>query len=337
MAIYHLHVKNISRGAGRSAVAAAAYRAGEALANDREDRESDFSGRGGVVHSEIIAPDSAPAWASDRPALWNAVEAAEKRKDARLAKEVEFALPRELPRAAWLDVARSMAKTFVAKGHIVDLAVHDDGTGHNPHCHLMLTTREISAAGFGPKLRAADGLAFLQETRRAWAAMASAALAGAGIPTGIDPRSYAARGEQRAPTTHRGPDRAERAARRKGRANMETRMYDDAEREFGVPDPDGNAISPDQRDLAEEALLAEMARPAPPAGREPVANTIDLQEAAAAVERLNALPVSDNEAEAYRLATPQVNQEWWRVPHAERAAESQVEPPRERWWDRSER
>jgi hypothetical protein len=149
VAIYHLHVKNISRGDGRSAVAAAAYRAGETLDNEREERESDFAGRRGVIHCEIMAPADVPAWSGDRAQLWNEVERAEKRKDARLANEVEFALPRELPRAAWLDAAREMAKTFVAKGHIVDLAVHDDGTSHNPHCHLMLTT-----ASFGRGLRA---------------------------------------------------------------------------------------------------------------------------------------------------------------------------------------
>jgi len=96
--IFHLHVKNISRADGRSIVAAAAYRAGEALSNEREERVSNFAGRRSVLHSEIITPDDAPEFMRDRSQLWNAVEATERRKDARLAKEIEFALPRELER-----------------------------------------------------------------------------------------------------------------------------------------------------------------------------------------------------------------------------------------------
>lgn len=99
MAIFHLNIKNISRGDGRSIVTAAAYRAGEPLPNEAEERLSDFSERRDFVAAEICLPDDALTWTSDRAKLWTVVEAAEKRKDARLGKEVEFALPRELPRA----------------------------------------------------------------------------------------------------------------------------------------------------------------------------------------------------------------------------------------------
>lgn len=220
MALYHLHVKNISRGDGRSAVAAAAYRAGETLENAAEERLSKFAGRRDVLGAEIHLPVGAPAWMADRAALWNGVEAIERRKDARLAKEVEFSIPRELPREAWFAVARSMAAHFTAQGFVVDLAVHDDGTGHNPHVHLLLATRLVTAAGFGPKLRAADRKTFLKDTRATWQAIANAALAKAGFAVKIDAGSYAARRIDREPGEHHPPDPEARRRRREEVASM---------------------------------------------------------------------------------------------------------------------
>lgn len=214
MAIFHLHVKNIGRRDGRSAVAAAAYRAGVTLPNEAEERVSAFGGRRDVLHSEIRAPVGAPQWSLDRAALWNAVEAAEKRKDARLAKEIEFAIPRQLPRALWRELACEMADAYTARGHVVDLAIHDDGSGHNPHVHMMLTPRALEEEGFGRKLRDADNLAFINDARALWARIANAALAGAGAGVEIDARSHAARGEDITPGKHRGPNPVERRARR---------------------------------------------------------------------------------------------------------------------------
>jgi hypothetical protein len=212
--MYHLHVKNIGRRNKRSAVAAAAYRAGEVLPNDAEEKESAFGGRRDVVFTEIRCPEGAPAWMADRAKLWNAVEAAEKRKDSRLAKEIEFSLPRQLPASVWVEVARQMADVYVSKGHVVDLAIHEDGSNHNPHCHLMLATRAVGPEGFGGKLREADGVAFVNEARSTWEAIANVALGKVGSEVQIDARSHAARGIDRPPTTHRGPDRAERLAKR---------------------------------------------------------------------------------------------------------------------------
>jgi hypothetical protein len=166
VAIYHQHVKNISRRDGRSAIAAAAYRAGETLPNDAEEKDSAFAGKRDVVFTEIRLPPDTPGWMFDRAKFWNAVEAAEKRKDARLAKEIEFSLPRELARDAWVEVAREMANVYVTRGHVVDLAVHEDGSGNNPHVHLMLATRAVGADGFKLKLREADGLAFVTKPGR---------------------------------------------------------------------------------------------------------------------------------------------------------------------------
>lgn len=219
LALYHLHLKNISRADGtpdrpRSAVACAAYRAGETLWNEAEEKDSQFGGRRDVVFTDIRLPAGAPAWMADRATLWNAVETVEVRKDARLAKEVEFSLPRELPRADWIAVARAMADAYASRGFAIDLAIHDDGTLQNPHVHMMMTTRLITSTGFGGKIREADGKPFLKDLRATWERVANAALARAGVAITIDARSHAARGIDREPGQHQGPDPAARRERR---------------------------------------------------------------------------------------------------------------------------
>lgn len=157
MAIYHLSVKIISRSRGRSAVASAAYRAGEKLHDLREGKTHDYSRKGGVVHREVIAPAGAPEWATQREVLWNRVEASEKRKDSQLAREVEIALPRELGPKARAQLVRSFVKEeFTSKGMIADVAIHNpkasDGQ-ENPHVHIMLTMRHLENWEFGGKNR----------------------------------------------------------------------------------------------------------------------------------------------------------------------------------------
>lgn len=217
MAIFHLHVKNISRGDGRSVVAAAAYRAGEVLVNEAEERLSAFGGKRDVVFTEICLPAGAPAWMAERGRLWNAVEAREARKDSRLAKEIECALPRELPRADAIAVARAFADMYTSAGYVVDLAVHDDGTGHNPHAHFMLTLRQVQEAGFGEKIAEANARAFVTEARTGWAKLVNGALGRVGSGVEVDHRSLRSQGVGRTPTSHRGIDRVERLQRREQR------------------------------------------------------------------------------------------------------------------------
>src|SRR6185312_6921440 len=140
MAIYHLHVKVIGRKAGSSAVASAAYRSASRLRDERLERSHDFSGKRGVVHSEVLLPENAPEAWSDRERLWNDVEACEVRKDAQLAREVEFALPRELSQAQGIELARDFVQAeFVNQGMVADLNVHwdraEDGSP-KPHAHV---------------------------------------------------------------------------------------------------------------------------------------------------------------------------------------------------------
>ena len=115
MALYHFSAKVIQRSAGRSAVAAAAYRSASELHDARQDRSYNYTAKAGVVHSEILLPAGAPARWQDRAALWNEVEAIERRKDAVLAREVEFALPRELSRAEGIALAQDV-RTRAVRG-----------------------------------------------------------------------------------------------------------------------------------------------------------------------------------------------------------------------------
>ena len=217
MAIYHLSAKVISRTDGRSAVAAAAYRAAEALPDDRLGRTHDFTHKAGVVHSEILLPEGAPACLLDRATLWNAVEAGEKRKDAQLAREIEIALPRELSRAAAIRLAQDFVREqFVARGMVADLNVHWGRTARGeeqPHAHVMLTMREVGPAGFGKKVRDWNRTEVLVGWRERWAGLANERLAEQGHDIRVDHRSHAAQGIELEPQSKIGPAGARREAR----------------------------------------------------------------------------------------------------------------------------
>jgi len=198
MAIFHFSVQVISRGSGRSAVAAAAYRAGEQLHDERLDRDHDFRARSGVEHSEILAPEGAPEQWRMRERLWNDVEAFEKRKDAQLAREVEFALPREMTKAQGIELARDFVQAqFVDRGMIADLAVHWDigaDGSPKPHAHVMLTMRAVGPDGFGPKIREWNAQENVEQWRERWADHVNARLAELDIDARIDHRSLESQG-----------------------------------------------------------------------------------------------------------------------------------------------
>src|SRR5450631_1642054 len=198
MAIYHLHVKVIGRKSGSSAVASAAYRSGSRLRDERLDRSHDFSAKRGVVHSEMLLPESAPEPWSDRERLWNDVEAFEVRKDAQLAREVEFAIPREMSEAQGIELARHFARgEFVDRGMIADLNVRwdmaEDGSS-KPHAHVMLTMRAVDEDGFGSKVRDWNRTEMVERWRERWAELANERLAELDIDARIDHRSLEAQG-----------------------------------------------------------------------------------------------------------------------------------------------
>ncbi len=198
MAIYHLHVKVIGRKSGSSAVASAAYRSASRLRDERLDRSHDFSGKRGVVHSEVMLPKHAPQAWSDRERLWNDVEAFEVRKDAQLAREVEFAIPREMTQAQGIELARDFVRgEFVDRGMIADLNVHSDVSEDGmpkPHAHVMLTMRAVDESGFGQKVRDWNRTEMVERWRERWAELANERLAELDIDARIDHRSFEAQG-----------------------------------------------------------------------------------------------------------------------------------------------
>lgn len=215
MAIYHMSAQVLTRSAGASAVASAAYRAGANLVDERTGERHDYQRRDGVAGAEIVAPDDAPQWARERSALWNAAEAAERRRNSQVAREVRVALPAELGDEARKELVREYAKRqFVEAGMVADIAYHDFG-GENPHAHIQLTMRRIAGAGFAPKKeRAWNAPELLEAWRAAWAEHANRALERAGSEERIDHRSLAA---QRAEAIQRGQaERAEQLDREPG-------------------------------------------------------------------------------------------------------------------------
>ena len=141
IAIYHCNIGIVSRGKGKSAVAAAAYRSGEKITNEWDGMTHDYTRKRGVVHTEILLPPHAPPSFSDRATLWNSVELYEKTGNAQLAREIDAALPIELSREEQIRLVREYCSSqFVSRGMCVDYAIHDTGKG-NPHCHIMLTMR----------------------------------------------------------------------------------------------------------------------------------------------------------------------------------------------------
>ena len=265
MPVFHLSVKAVSRSAGRSATAAAAYRAACRIADERTGETHDYRRKGGVESADLVLPEGAPAWAFDRSQLWNAAELAEKRKDACVAREYEVALPAELSaserRRLAVDFARDMARR---EGCAVDVAIHapdKQGDQRNHHAHILRTTRKVAADGLGAKLDTEKAgrsrVADLEAVRVRWAALTNERLRENGIAARVDHRSLGAQGIEREATRHLGPaatgyerrtgepswkrlqferEAAERLARAKEAGELERRERQEREKEAGQLD-----------------------------------------------------------------------------------------------------
>ena len=233
MAIYHCSIKIISRGKGKSAVAAAAYRAGELIKNEYDGIVHDYTRKGGIVHTEILLPENALEEYTDRTILWNAVEKIEKAKNSQLAREIELALPKELSMEQNISLVREYVKSnFVDKGMCADICIHDKNDG-NPHAHIMLTMRpfnedkswgdkqkkEYILDGRGNKIYDPKKRQYrcksvpttdwseqtkAEEWRAAWANAVNAVLERETISESVDHRSYARQGIEQVPTVHMG-------------------------------------------------------------------------------------------------------------------------------------
>ena len=233
IAIYHWNIGIVSRGKGKSAVAAAAYRSGEKLTNEWDGMTHDYTRKGGVVHTEIMLPPHAPPSFADRSTLWNSVELYEKAGNAQLAREIDAALPIELSREEQIRLVREYCSSqFVSRGMCVDFAIHDTDSG-NPHCHIMLTMRPLNERGTwtakskkeydldenGERIRLPSGRYKTHKVDlTGWNSQGECACCGArhglifqttileraGSPERIDHRSNAERGIDEIPTVHMG-------------------------------------------------------------------------------------------------------------------------------------
>ncbi|MEK4750906.1 MobQ family relaxase [Niallia sp. FSL W8-0177] len=203
MAIYHFSVQVISRGKGQSAVASASYRSGEKL-RDEQTEQTKYYKREVQPENHILAPSHAPSWVQNREFLWNEVERSETRKNSRLAREINIALPRELSNEQQTELIKGyVQEQFVDKGMIADIAIHRDDK-ENPHAHVMLTTREISEDGFTTKNRDWNNKKLLEQWREQWSEHANKALEKENIQERITHQSHADRGLEILPTVHLG-------------------------------------------------------------------------------------------------------------------------------------
>jgi ATP-dependent exoDNAse (exonuclease V) alpha subunit len=204
----------LTRTQGHNVVGASAHQAGERFTDLRTGRVYDFAyNRPHVVYAEIMLPEGAPSRFHERMVLWNEVERIEdgntRYETAQLARDFDLALPRELPRAANIVLARSFCLAeFVARGMVCDLALHEqisttDGR-MQPHVHALLGMREVTPEGFGRKVRAWGSRALFNAWRERWAAYVNTALAWARVPERVDHRSLKAQGIDREPTRHLG-------------------------------------------------------------------------------------------------------------------------------------
>ena len=238
MALFHLNITQIKRSRGQSAIAAAAYRAGEKLYSEYYGETSDYTKKHGVICSEILLPDHAPREYSDRQTLWNAVEKAERGKNAQLAYSFDIALQNEFSLDENIDLVRQfLLEHFVSRGMVVDFSIHvpdaEPGGISNPHFHVMAPIRPIESNGKwgmkqrrvyelgedGNRLLDADGNYIfnavpttdwgspetLEYWREQWAAMCNAKFEEKGLPERIDHRSYERQGVDILPSIHEGP------------------------------------------------------------------------------------------------------------------------------------
>ena len=203
MAIFRLEAKIFSRKKkGRSIVAAAAYRAGMKLRDEAGAVDYDYSRREkGVLFSGILAPESAPKWATEPAQLWNTVEKSEKRKDAQLAREFVLSLPKELTFEQQYQLAVDWAKKeLVSLGMVAEVSLHNPKSGKNPHAHILCTLRKLDGDKFSTKkAREWNDVKMLLLQRESWAQAVNSMLEANGFTARVDHRSLEARNIDRKP------------------------------------------------------------------------------------------------------------------------------------------
>jgi ATP-dependent exoDNAse (exonuclease V) alpha subunit len=292
MAMFRLDIRSIKRSMGQTATAAAAYRAGERIRDERTGNVHNHSRRKDVTHTEIFLPsqfgDAPMEWARDRTRLWNTAESAENRRNSRVAREFQVSLPSELSATQRLSLARNFAREVSDRyGVAVDLAIHDPKPSGDPrqfHAHLLTTTREVTRDGLGAKagldmqggqrfqMGLSDHKTEYVAVRERWASLTNAAFKEANLETRVDHRTLEAQGIDRQPMVHvpmefyrsqmagLDPDAREKM-REDYRAWIESRRPE-ASREAGAEPQAKQAASPAQPAEVLQPQREERAEPA---------------------------------------------------------------------------
>jgi ATP-dependent exoDNAse (exonuclease V) alpha subunit len=309
--MYHFSAQVISRSSGRTATAAAAYRAGEEVTDHRTGEVHDYTRKGGVVGAGILAPADAPAWVLDREKLWNQVEASERRKDAQLCREIDAAIPIELNEHQRIDAVRTFVEQeMVSRGMVADVAFHDFDSG-NPHCHIMLTMRHLEPDGFGAKNRDWNDRSVLQGWREKWADHMNKALELAGEEKRIDHRSYVDQGLNLEPTWHMGPavaamERRRPGSTRVGQANLLIE-YENEKREHEETLVEVDEYYVEQLEVANQLIKIEITKAAAEvsraaAAREAARAAQQASDAAAMLTAMKAQKAAQGSPEAVETA-----------------------------------
>lgn len=222
MAIYHLHCDIIGRSGGRSATAAAAYRATCKIEDRTTGETFDFSRKEKAVFSEILTNGNAPEWAADRAELWNKVEEKENRKNSQFCRSFDIALMKEFDLETNLKLVEKWAnQNYVSRGLVADIAIHaphknrDGTTNENTHVHILVPTRKINSDGWAEKDREGNDRDFLKRVRTSWSDIVNAEFKRRGMSERIDERTLEAQGIDREPQQHQGPKAT--AMERKGK------------------------------------------------------------------------------------------------------------------------
>lgn len=225
MAIFNFLTKPISRRKWPTVVKAAAYISGEKFKSYKEEKVYNYAGRRDVLFRKIMAPPGAPEWANDGESLWNNVDRVEARWNARLARGFQIALPCELVLGQNIELVENFCMELVRQGAVAHYGIHGakmKSDQRNTHVHIMATTREISAEGFGEKIKEWNDKASLYRWRQLWQDLTNSALEKAGLDCRVDCRSHASKGLDLEPMIHLGfKDMAiERAGLQSERGNI---------------------------------------------------------------------------------------------------------------------
>lgn len=273
MAIYHLHCDIIGRSGGRSATAAAAYRATERIEDRTTGETFDYTKKEKALYTNIFyMPNDVPEWAKDRAELWNSCEEKENRKNSQFCRSFDIALPKELSLEDNIELVKKwVANNYVIRGLVADVAIHaphknaDGTTNENLHAHILIPTRKLNKDGWAEKDRQANDREFLKQVRTSWAEIVNAKFESLGMSERIDERTLEAQGIDREPQQHQGAKAT--AMARKGK-NPDRKKYrpKNTETEIEISEEElKTALENDGEIKALEAIrkqiLAEQAKP----------------------------------------------------------------------------